>query len=258
MNPFITTVSGRRLNPLDLHPDDIDITDMAHSLANINRFVGHARRPINVAQHSVYVARVARGMFIQPATYVLGPGGSQWRLDAVEMQALLHDGAEYVLGDVSKWVKHSPAMEPYREREDEALRVILEKHGLPTTLHPAVDEADRLMVRFELVQAFGPEFKFDFHPDYTKCTEDELELVGNWAPWTWRASREAFLNPYWNLHRRLWPSRCTPLQHVFPAKTPQFGDPCNCQQTRYGVLPTSRRPAARRAVAGVGQGKGRG
>ena len=36
--PFIQTLSGRRVNPLDASPEDIDAADIARALANTCRF----------------------------------------------------------------------------------------------------------------------------------------------------------------------------------------------------------------------------
>ena len=60
MKPFITTYMGLKVNPLDLHPSEIWIEDIAHHLAIQNRFVGATVRPINVAQHSVYVYKLLK------------------------------------------------------------------------------------------------------------------------------------------------------------------------------------------------------
>src|SRR5580765_2644929 len=87
MKPLILTFSGKHVNPLNLRPEDIDIVDIAHALACCNRFAGHCRRPINVAQHSVYVSRLCDDT-------------------GFERQALLHDASEAYLGDITKWLKH--------------------------------------------------------------------------------------------------------------------------------------------------------
>ncbi len=49
------TLTGRRMNPLDASPEDIDPDDIAGALANICRFGGHSRAFYSVAQHSVIV-----------------------------------------------------------------------------------------------------------------------------------------------------------------------------------------------------------
>ena len=42
---WMQTPSGGRFYPLDPRPEDFGIRDIAHALANINRFTGHTCRP---------------------------------------------------------------------------------------------------------------------------------------------------------------------------------------------------------------------
>lgn len=180
MRPYITTYTGKRVNPLDLKHDDIDIQDIAHALALVNRFNGHTNQPINVAQHSWYVSKLCRGR-------------------ECELQALLHDATEAYLGDMTKWLKMSPEMAAYREAEDRANIVIMEKFGCNPVLHPLVEEADKLMVRYEATY-FG--ITID-HPDYPSPTAGENSRVngGNefWKPWDWQESEANFLVRAWFL-----------------------------------------------------------
>lgn len=67
-----------------------DISEIAHALAQINRFTGHCKRPYSVAEHSVLVASIAAG-----------EGAS---IDA-QLAALLHDAHEAYTGDVSSPAK---------------------------------------------------------------------------------------------------------------------------------------------------------
>lgn len=82
---WITTHSGKVFDFLKPHEHEFDIYDIAHALANINRFCGHTREPYSVAQHSVLMSNIV--------TPRLGKA------------ALLHDGAEAYLGDVSSPLK---------------------------------------------------------------------------------------------------------------------------------------------------------
>ena len=174
MPASMTTFTGRRLNLLKLRVEDICIEDIAHHLATLNRFVGALRRPVSIAQHSVYVARLVQG--------------TGW-----EKEALFHDAAEAYLGDVSKWLKEMPEMALYREAEDRAMSVICEALGLRYDMNRYIKWADDLMVRFEaLMEANNSDmFTRTTHP---KPTPEEIEKVGEWAPWTWQASERAFLD----------------------------------------------------------------
>lgn len=84
LGPTILTASGKTVHPLDLKPGDIDIADIARSLANQCRFLGHVAY-YSVGQHAVNVSRV-----VTPENAVHG---------------LLHDAAEAYLGDIVKPLK---------------------------------------------------------------------------------------------------------------------------------------------------------
>ena len=56
--PYLQTVSGRRVNPFDPDPEQLDIEDIARALANLCRFGGHSRVFYSVAQHSVIVSEL--------------------------------------------------------------------------------------------------------------------------------------------------------------------------------------------------------
>lgn len=177
MKPFITTYTGRRVNPLDLKVNDICIEDIAHHLACINRFVGALQIPVSVAQHSVYVARLCY-------------------TSVYNKEALFHDAAEAYLGDMSKWVKNM--LPEFQVAEDRAWHVIcqalhLDPDGCPER-SPTVEAADRLMVRFEALHLLTNAeqlFEISTHP---RPTRGEVESVGNFSPWSWRVAERGFLD----------------------------------------------------------------
>lgn len=63
---------------------------IAHSLAQINRFTGHAVRPYSVAEHSVLACDIVAGMGLGPAA---------------QRAALMHDAHECLCGDVASPIK---------------------------------------------------------------------------------------------------------------------------------------------------------
>ncbi len=82
-------LSGRRLDLLDPSPLDVEVEDIAHGLASVARWNGQTigDHPYSVAAHSLLVEEIFR---------LRNPHiGTRWHLCA-----LLHDGAEYVLGDM--------------------------------------------------------------------------------------------------------------------------------------------------------------
>lgn len=135
--PFIQTVSGRRVNPFALRASDIDIDDIAHALANQCRFGGHCRPFYSVAQHSCLVADL-----------VAVKGGDA----TAELWALLHDAPEAYLSDLPHPLKHfSEFGRLYREAEDRLQRAVTEHFGLASDPPAALLEADRALLAAERV-----------------------------------------------------------------------------------------------------------
>src|SRR5919108_4617314 len=101
--PYLQTVSGRRVNPFDPDPDQLDAGDIARALANQCRFGGHSRVFYSVAQHSVLVSQLVeqRGGDVEDA-----------------FAALMHDATEAYLGDMPHPLKHrSPLGAAFKEAE---------------------------------------------------------------------------------------------------------------------------------------------
>jgi hypothetical protein len=166
------TYTGKKINPFELDPDLICIEDIAHALALCNRFAGHTKVPMSVAQHSIHVSRLC---FFHHA-----------------LQGLLHDASEAYLGDITKWVKQTPELEGFRKIEDKIQRTIYTKFGCEALTTPVVDYADKYMVRIE-AQWGLPEYPIE-HPDYPPPhTEEELHKVRSYHAWSWKIAERKFL-----------------------------------------------------------------
>jgi hypothetical protein len=81
-------LSGRRLDLLDPSPLDVEIQDIIHGLARVARWNGQTNGPyaFSVAQHSLVVEQIF--------TIISNPTPDE------QLIALLHDGPEYVVGDM--------------------------------------------------------------------------------------------------------------------------------------------------------------
>jgi hypothetical protein len=114
--PYLQTVSGRWVNPFDPDPDQIDVGDIARSLANQCRFGGHCRAFYSVGQHSVHVSELVE------------QGGG----DVEEVfAALMHDATEAYLGDMPHPIKHrSPLGAAFREAEGHLEEAICDRFGI--------------------------------------------------------------------------------------------------------------------------------
>ena len=154
-------LSGRRLDLLDPTPVDIEIEDIAHGLAFVARWNGQTMGdfPYSVAEHSLLVEELFGRMTPNAPM--------KWRL-----AALLHDGPEYVIGDMISPVK--AAVGPgYGELDDRLQAAIHIRFGLPAkvpeTVKRAIKRADRVSAWLEATQIAGFSItesdKFFGHPD---------------------------------------------------------------------------------------------
>lgn len=144
-------LSGRRLDLLDPSPLDIELDDIAHGLSRVARWNGqtHGDYPFSVAQHSVLVETIAA---------TLKPGlETRWRL-----AALLHDAAEYVIGDLISPFKAAVGID-YKAFEHRLEAAIHLRFGLPTDLPLSISrlikKADHQSAYYEAITLAG------FEPD---------------------------------------------------------------------------------------------
>jgi len=169
MKHWKLTHSGQAFDLVYPEPWMVRTEDMAISLSRQPRWTGHSSRVISVAQHSVHVARRAWDI-----------SGSR----EVAAQGLLHDGHEYISGDISTPIKDMfPGL---REWERNVLMpVVFERYGVPLPLHDAVGQADREMLATEAAQ-FMPDNPRQFYRQ-----EDVLDFA--FPQWSAREARWAFL-----------------------------------------------------------------
>ena len=140
-------LSGRRLDLLDPTPVDIEIEDIAHGLAFVARWNGQTVGdwPYSVAEHSLLVEEIYSRLNPQaPAKWM--------------MAALLHDGPEYVIGDMISPVK--AAVGPGYGAMDERLTAAIHlRFGLPAVLpvpvKRAIKVADKISAWLEAVRIAG-------------------------------------------------------------------------------------------------------
>jgi hypothetical protein len=173
--PYIQTVSGRRVNPLDPSPDDIDVHDIAVALSNQCRFGGHTRRYYSVAQHACIVSDqlLERGADAHDALW-----------------GLLHDASEAYLVDLPHPLKHRSELgRAYRAAEQRLEHVLLEHFGFSGPPPPRMKELDRSVLATEratlsMVAWHWPEL------DGVEPLDIEIE------PWTPEVAARAFLDRY--------------------------------------------------------------
>lgn len=165
MTNFTRTYSGGVFYPLDPRIDDINITDIAHHLSQINRFTGATRVPYSVAQHSVLVSMILP--------------------DYLKLAGLLHDAAEAYCNDISTPIKYSVGMEGYRSIEariDLAIRI---KFGLTQLGADDIKTADRILLQAE---------RRDLMKGSSVETEEDFPMIID--PWTPIRAETEFLSAF--------------------------------------------------------------
>ncbi|HMB77721.1 MAG TPA: HD family hydrolase [Kiloniellaceae bacterium] len=140
-------LSGRRLDLLDPSPLDVEIEDIALGLSRVARWNGQTEGDwaYSVAQHSLLVEELAGAIKKDLPAH--------WRL-----AALLHDGPEYVVGDLITPFKAAVG-EDYKSLERRLQGAVHLRFGLPASLPEAVGKlikrADRMAAYLEATQLAG-------------------------------------------------------------------------------------------------------
>lgn len=117
---WMQTFTGVRFTPLEPQVEDIDIRDIAHSLAYQCRYAGHTRKFLSIAEHCWHLSHLVS--------------------DKNKLIALLHDATEAYVADVPRPLK--PFLPNYYEIEDKVYEAIAERYGLPVLIPDEVHEAD--------------------------------------------------------------------------------------------------------------------
>lgn len=89
---WLLTATGAQFHLRWITRESISILDIAHALANVNRYTGHALRPISVAEHCLLVVEI-----MEREMAVHDP--------AILLAALLHDAHEAYTSDLATPMK---------------------------------------------------------------------------------------------------------------------------------------------------------
>jgi hypothetical protein len=193
------TFTGKTVNPLAMRPEDVDIRDIAHGLALVNRFGGHTRFPLSVAQHAVHVSQVmerAHALYKDRTSII-----NQLSANDAAWIGLHHDDSDTYIGDMPRLLKHSSEMSGFLNVESWLQDVLYSAFDcdydrMSDPDYNLLGYADNLVLRYEIQQAMHPNF------DKTVLIEqgldpnistDELKLIGMWGPVSWQRAEEMYL-----------------------------------------------------------------
>lgn len=169
---WMQTATGRMFWPLDPRPDEIDVRDIAHALANMCRYGGHCLRFYSVAEHSVLMARAV---------------SKEHR-----MWALMHDASEAYIVDVPRPLKRFLA--GYKVAETGVMQAVCLKFGLPFEMPDEVKAADEAILFAECAQNMAPPPK----PWAGQVAPLDVALQF----WTPDEAREQFIAMYEDIRRK--------------------------------------------------------
>lgn len=166
---WMQTYSGIAFRATEPSEKDINIKDIAHSLACSVRFNGHTNVPYSIAQHSVHVASLV------PKEH--------------KLTALLHDATEAYVGDVVRPIKRQ--LPQFKEYEDKVWKAIANVFNLPYELPKCVIEADCIALVTERRDLMGtPPEAWD---PYLEQFEPDLKQI---EPLDWKESKRLFLDNF--------------------------------------------------------------
>jgi 5'-deoxynucleotidase YfbR-like HD superfamily hydrolase len=125
------TFTGKQFWPLDPKAEEVDLMDIAHSLASQPRFNGHCITFYSVAQHSVLVSKIV------PPSQALA--------------ALFHDASESYTGDIISPLKRFLPPE-FKQIELNIDHAIFKKFNIDieTIDHAAIKKADKIALVTEM------------------------------------------------------------------------------------------------------------
>ena len=140
-------LSGRRLDILSPSPVDIEITDIVHGLCRVARWNGQTsgKYAYSVAQHSLLVENIMRDLYPNIEYKYL-------------LMCLLHDGSEYVIGDMISPFKNAIGAN-FRDVEGRLQEAIHTRFSLPAKTPPKIKkiikECDLFSANIEAIELAG-------------------------------------------------------------------------------------------------------
>jgi hypothetical protein len=124
---WIQTYTGKKFDPYNPDPEQIDLEDIAHALSNLCRFNGHCKEFYSIAQHSVLVSNYCKF--------------------ENKLWGLLHDASEAYISDICSPIKHK--INGYQELEAGIMAAICEKFNLPKVQPKEIKQYDQILLLME-------------------------------------------------------------------------------------------------------------
>ena len=164
---YMDTFSGRRFHYVGGGLDEISIEDIAHSLAQVNRYNGHLLRPYSVGEHAILVLSLLDSLFPELQ--------SDPNIGLHRFHALHHDDPEAYLNDLSPMLK--TLVPGYRDLEQDVHERICRYYEVPHEMHPLVKKADGIafVIEKKSLNPTPPVFT-NRSPD----RDEQIEIADKW------------------------------------------------------------------------------
>lgn len=159
----IMSASGLLVDVLNIRVEDINIYDIATSLANTCFAGGHVKKFYSNAQHSVYVSHYAG----QDVDLDKTDKKAVW---VEQMRGLLHDAAEVYTVDIRTPLKKWKELKALTDLEDRISDVIAQRFGLDSLHSAAVKRADTY-VRAQEMRDFMAKPKYELPSNDIRVTQ---------------------------------------------------------------------------------------
>jgi len=159
--------SGALFDLADPESGRFTLEDIAHGLSHLCRFTGHATRFYSVAEHAVHCSRIAA--------------------DGFAFEALMHDAAEAIIGDVARPLKS--LLPDYKRIEAAVEARVLGAFGLTLPMSAEVKWADEAMLQLEWREVMGQTSAIEGLPVW----EHPTVTIGFWSP---EEARRRFLSRF--------------------------------------------------------------
>jgi 5'-deoxynucleotidase YfbR-like HD superfamily hydrolase len=159
---WFRTFTGKIIDPENPKPEDIDPIDIARSLSNLCRFGGQVPEFYSVAQHSLFVAKIALDECIRSNKYIPNPEIER----LIFKLGLLHDASESYLCDIPTPFKR--LMPEYYKVEQRVMKTIYTRFGIPDSFinshYKFIEKADKEALAFEMSYLFENDRMFPLAP----------------------------------------------------------------------------------------------
>src|SRR5574342_1094843 len=170
-------INGRVRDVAHLGPDDVDLEDLATTLAKINRFIGRTDHPYSVAQHAVLVSRLC-------------PPDQAY-------ECLHHDDDEAYVGDLASPIKRHAAKGFSALEERIRRRALAPALGLRPVVPKYVHKWDK---RARTMEQYHRQRRREGEP-YCMHIIDHLACDTVQDVLTWKEARDLYLVRHAELYR---------------------------------------------------------